>query len=191
MRFLNFPAMSGTRVRNLDTSGNALLRTQWTSTQPVNLKKETNGTEDDFSGPLGDPPSTAVIFAAWHSPHRLRRKQLPCSSPSNGQFVKNIYCSFTICSDNESLLKAIECRSPLTFPLRSLVNAWPGPTTLLGVPGHEGMPVTSSQISKPKKQLQPSALLLGPSPAYPWVTTSVEHTDPSPTIFWTVGVFLV
>ncbi len=43
---------------------------------------------------------------------------------------------FTICTDSQSLLKAIEGRSPVTHHLRSLVNARPGPTSLLWIPGH-------------------------------------------------------
>ncbi len=45
--------------------------------------------------------------------------------------------AFTICTDSQSLLKAIERRSPVTHYLRSLLNARPGPTspvTLLGPP---------------------------------------------------------
>ncbi len=45
-----------------------------------------------------------------------------------------------ICTDSQSLLKAIERRSPLTHYLRSLLNARPGPTTLLWKLGHKGIP---------------------------------------------------
>ncbi len=39
--------------------------------------------------------------------------------------------SLTICTDSQSLLKAIERRSPVTHHLRALLNARPGLTTLL------------------------------------------------------------
>ncbi len=50
--------------------------------------------------------------------------------------------SLTICTDSQSLLKAIERRSPVTHHLRSLLNAQPGPTNLLWLPGHKGIPGT-------------------------------------------------
>ncbi len=46
----------------------------------------------------------------------------------------------TICTDSQSLLKAIERLSPATHHLRSLLNARPDPTTLLWIPGHDGIP---------------------------------------------------
>ncbi len=49
--------------------------------------------------------------------------------------------SFPNCIDCQSLLKAIERRSPVTHHLRSLLNARPGLTSLLWVPGHNGIPV--------------------------------------------------
>ncbi len=49
-------------------------------------------------------------------------------------------CTLTICTDSQSLLKAIERRSPVTHHLRSLLNARPGPTSLLWIPGHKGIP---------------------------------------------------
>ncbi len=48
--------------------------------------------------------------------------------------------SLTICTDSQSLLKAIERRSPVIHHLRSLLNARPGPTTLLWIPRHKGIP---------------------------------------------------
>ncbi len=48
--------------------------------------------------------------------------------------------SLTICTDIQSLLKAIERRSPVTHFLRSLLYAKPGPTNLLLIPGHKGIP---------------------------------------------------
>ncbi len=49
--------------------------------------------------------------------------------------------SLTICTDGQSLLKAIEHRSlVITHHLRSLLNARPGPTSLLWIPGHKGIP---------------------------------------------------
>ncbi len=48
--------------------------------------------------------------------------------------------SLTICADSQSLLKAIERRSPVTHHLRSLLNARPGPPSFLWIPGHKGIP---------------------------------------------------
>ncbi len=48
--------------------------------------------------------------------------------------------SLTIFTDIQSLLKAIECRSPVVHHLRSLLNARLGRTTLLWIPGHKGIP---------------------------------------------------
>ncbi len=48
--------------------------------------------------------------------------------------------SLTICTDSQLLLKTIERRSPVTHHLRSLLNARPGPTNLLWIPGHKGIP---------------------------------------------------
>ncbi len=48
--------------------------------------------------------------------------------------------SLTICTDSQSFLKAIERRSPVTHHLRSLLNARPGPTSLLWISGHKGIP---------------------------------------------------
>ncbi len=47
--------------------------------------------------------------------------------------------SLTICTDSQSLLKAVERRSPVIHHLRSL-NARPGPTSLLWIPGNKGIP---------------------------------------------------
>ncbi len=48
--------------------------------------------------------------------------------------------SHTICTDSQSLLKAIERRSLVTHYLRSLLNARPGSTSLLWIPGLKGIP---------------------------------------------------
>ncbi len=48
--------------------------------------------------------------------------------------------SLTICTDSQSLLKAIERRSPVTHHVRSFLNARPGPRSLLWVPGHKAIP---------------------------------------------------
>ncbi len=48
--------------------------------------------------------------------------------------------SLAICTDSQSLLKAIDRRSPVTHHLRSLLDNRPHPTTLLWVPGQLGTP---------------------------------------------------
>ncbi len=48
--------------------------------------------------------------------------------------------SLTICIDSQSLLKAIERRSPVIHHLRSFLNARPDSTSLLWIPGHKGIP---------------------------------------------------
>ncbi len=48
--------------------------------------------------------------------------------------------SLTICTDSQSLLKAIGRRSPVTHHLISLLNGLPGPTSLLWIPGQKGIP---------------------------------------------------
>ncbi len=48
--------------------------------------------------------------------------------------------SLKTCTDSQSLLKAIECLSPVSQHLRSLLNARPGPPSLLWIPGHKGIP---------------------------------------------------
>ncbi len=49
-------------------------------------------------------------------------------------------CSLRICTDSQSLLKAIERRSPVSHILRSFLNARPGPTSLLWTTWHKGIP---------------------------------------------------
>ncbi len=52
-----------------------------------------------------------------------------------------VYDSIVItCTDSQSLLKAIERRSPVAHQLRSLRNARPGPANLLWIPGHKQIP---------------------------------------------------
>ncbi len=48
--------------------------------------------------------------------------------------------SLTICTHSQSLLRAIERQSPMTHHLRSPLNARQGPTSLLWIPGHKGIP---------------------------------------------------
>ncbi len=48
--------------------------------------------------------------------------------------------SVIICTASQSLLKAVERRSPVAYHLRSLLNAQPGTTTFLWVQGHKGIP---------------------------------------------------
>ncbi len=55
----------------------------------------------------------------------------------------------TICTDGKSPLKAIECRSPV----RSLLKACRGPTTLLRVPGHKEILAMSLKVLGPKQPL--------------------------------------
>ncbi len=48
--------------------------------------------------------------------------------------------ALTICADSQSLLKSVEGRPLVTHHLRTLLNARPGPTSLLWLPGHKAIP---------------------------------------------------
>ncbi len=77
---------------------------------------------------------TGVIFVVWLFAAEAAAMQIVsewAASNHNGQ-------SLTICTNSQSPLKAIDCRSPATHHLGSLLNARPSPTTLLWVPDHEG-----------------------------------------------------
>ncbi len=59
---------------------------------------------------------------------------------SEWAITNNPEYSLTICTYSQSLLKAIERRSPVTYHLRSLLNARLGPMSLLWIPGHKEIP---------------------------------------------------
>ncbi len=65
-----------------------------------------------------------------------------------------------ICTESQSLLQAIECRSSLTYHLKSLFNTRSGSTTLLWVPGHKGIPSLESTSHPPRPISHASAISL-------------------------------
>ncbi len=75
--------------------------------------------------------------------------------------------SLTICTDSQSLLKAIERRPSVSNHLRSLLNAPPGPTNLLWIPGHKGFPGNELADTAAKAAALTNSDLPGISPLPP------------------------
>ncbi len=75
--------------------------------------------------------------------------------------------SHTICTDSQSLLKAIERQSPVTYHVRSLLNARRVRKPSCGYQGTKESLATNSQIPQPKQPQQPLVILLGPFPMHP------------------------
>ncbi len=96
----------------------------------------------------------------------------------------------TICTDSQSLLKAIERRSPVTHHLRSLLNARPGPTSLLWIPGHKG--ITGNELTDTTAKTAASTTSDSPRPiSYASGRSLIRRTliDPPPTNSLTAEVY--
>ncbi len=92
------------------------------------------GTKDDGAGVIvtcGDPADPTIL----HRCH-LRGAAFTSSFAEEAaamqialEWANHPEHSLPICTDSQSLLKAIERRSPVTHHIRSLLNARPAPTT--------------------------------------------------------------
>ncbi len=72
---------------------------------------------------------------------------MACSDPADPTILHRRHLC---CIDSQSLLKAIECRSPMPHRLRSLLNARPGPTTRpQGNPRYELADTEAKTATKP------------------------------------------
>ncbi len=98
--------------------------------------------------------------------------------------------SLTICTDSQSLLKAIERPSPVTHHLRSLLNARPGPTSFLWIPGHKG--ITGNGLADTAAKAAALTTSDPPRPIfYAPARSLIRRTliDPSPTNSRTAEVY--
>ncbi len=77
---------------------------------------------------------------------------------------QHCFQTLTIYIDSQSLLKAIERRSPATHHLWSLLNGRPGPTTLLWVPGHKGIP--GNELADTEAKAAPTTTSDPPKPIF-------------------------
>ncbi len=90
----------------------------------------------------GDPANPATLLAkqqretaitsSYDEEKAAMRMALEWLSPS--------HAAAAICTDSQSLLKAIQNGSADTADLRSMLNKRAGKTTLLWIPGHHGIP---------------------------------------------------
>ncbi len=98
--------------------------------------------------------------------------------------------SLTICTDSQSLLKAIERRSPVTHRLRSLLNARPGPRSLLWIQGQKRNP--RQRARRHRSQSSRFNHQRPPRPIFYASTRSLIHRaliDPPPTNSRTTEVY--
>ncbi len=89
-----------------------------------------------------NPPYTSAVleFVGGGSVSALRMRDLAEQLGLEWATTNHPEYSLTICTESQSLLKAIERRSPVTHHIRSLLNARTGPTSLLWIPAHKGIP---------------------------------------------------
>ncbi len=111
----------------------------------LHLRLGYSGNERWWSRTCGDPADSNIL----HGRSSRRLEWATAYHPEH---------TLTICTDSQSLLKAIERQSPVTHHLSWILNAPPDPNTLLWIPGHKGIP--GNELAK--EPLQPSMELLGP-----------------------------
>ncbi len=127
----------------------------------------------------GDPANSTNL--ARRSLRRLRLEAAVMQLALEWVIASHPDHSLTISTDSQVLLKAVKCRSPATSYLRSILNARPGPTTILRVPSHKGMHSYELAGTEAKKV---AATTSNPSPTHPRDSSSIEHSQIHHQVSW-------